>query len=208
MTNVDLGSLARRLDRIEQALARLSVLDDLINSTDPPPEDLGRIRSDLYRLLALIRRPPIGDPAASDLARLIRRPPIGDPAASDLARLGRSVLEERLSEILSRNPGWFTDPPPDDFLNVRVLDLIRRWRGGFSDPAPEDLANARLRDLLQRIPGGGITDPGPDDLARLTKPEIEAQLHKVNAELVRLKSLERMLNERRSQLGGSGKEAT
>ena len=217
MANVDLESLAQRLDRIEQALGRLSVLTDLLNTVDPPPDDLGRVRSDLRALLSLLR-PPVGDPAVTDLVRILasRRPiadpavsdlvrrlamrrPIADPAVSDLVRSGATV-EERLNEILARNPGWFADPPPEDFLNVRVLDLIRRWRGGFTDPAPEDLANLRLRDLLQRIPGGGISDPPPEDIARLTKPEIESQLHRINAETVRLKSLERLLNERLSSL--------
>jgi hypothetical protein len=214
MATVDLESLAQRLDRIEQALGRLSVLNDLLNMGDPPPDDLGRARSALLNLL----RPPVGDPAVTDLVRILasRRPiadpavsdlvrrlamrrPIADPAVSDLVRSGATV-EERLNEILARNPGWFADPPPEDFLNVRVLDLLRRWRGGFTDPAPEDLANVRLRDLLQRIPGGGISDPPPEDIARLTKPEIESQLHRINAETVRLKSLERLFNERLGSL--------
>src|SRR5262249_54361321 len=100
------------------------------------------------------------------------------------------------SDILRRNPGWIADPPPDDFLNVRILDLIRRFRGGFSDPAPDDLSNVRLRDLIQRIPGGGFTDPSPEDIARLTRPELESQLHKINIEMVRLTSLERLIKER------------
>src|SRR5262245_40839424 len=135
MADADLSGLAQRLDRIERALSRLSVLDDLLNPVDPPPEDLGHRRPGLLQLLELIRRPPKGD-----------------PPALDLARVRGSTVEERLGEILRRNPGWFADPPPEDFLNVRLLDLIRRWRGGFTDPAPDDLANARLRDLLQRIP--------------------------------------------------------
>jgi hypothetical protein len=186
MANVDLDSLAQRLDRIERVLSRFSVLDDLINPVDPPPDDLGRVRPDILRqrLIDLI-------------AHLI---PKGDPPPFDFVRGRGSALEARIGEILRRNPGWFVDPPPEDFLNVRLLDLVRRWRGGFSDPAPEDLGNVRLRDLLQRIPGGGIADPPPEDLARLTKPELEAQLHKVNTELLRLKSLERLFNERLGKL--------
>jgi hypothetical protein len=187
MANPDLGSLAQRLDRIERALARFSVLDDLINPVvDPPPDDLARIRPELLRLRLI------------DLIRHLI--PKGDPPPDDLVRWRGSPLEARLGEILRRNPGWFVDPPPEDFLNVRLLDLIRRWRGGFTDPAPEDLGNVRLRDILQRIPGGGIVDPPPEDIARLTKAEVEAQLHKINAEMVRLKSLERLFHERLGSL--------
>jgi hypothetical protein len=179
MANEDLSSLAQRLDRIERALTRFTWLDDLFNPiVDPPPDDLGRIRPELLRLIELIRRPPRGD-----------------PPALDLTRLRGTAVQERLNEILRRNPGWFTDPPAEDFLNVRLLDLIRRWRGGFTDPAPDDLANVRLRDLLQRLPGGGIADPAAEDLARLTKLEVETQLHKIGAEMIRLKSLERLFND-------------
>ncbi len=185
-SNIDLNSIVQRLDRIEQKLSRASVLDDLINPVDPPPDDLGRIRPEILglRLIDLIRK---------------FRIPKGDPPPFDSVRFQGNVLQERLGDILQRNPGWFTDPPPDDFLNVRVLDLIRRYRGGFTDPAPDDLAGVRLRDLIQRIPGGGFTDPPPDDIGRLSRPELEAQLHKINAELVRLKSLERLITDRLSK---------
>jgi hypothetical protein len=188
MTDPNPGDFAQRLDRIERALARLSVLDDLINPVDPPPDDLVRLRPDLLQLRLV------------DLIRHII--PKGDPPPIDIVRTRGSAIETRLAEIMRRNPGWFVDPPPEDFLNVRILDLIRRYRGGFTDPAPDDLANVRLRDLLERIPGGGIVDPGPEDIARLTKTELEAQLHKVNAEMVRLKSFERLINERLSTFNG------
>lgn len=181
--NIDLNSIVQRLDRIEQKLSRASLLDDLINPVDPPPDDWARIRPEILgmRLIDLIRK---------------FRIPKGDPPPFDSVRFQGNIVQERLAEVLQRNPGWFTDPPPDDFLNVRVLDLIRRYRGGFSDPAPDDLAGVRLRDLIQRIPGGGFTDPPPDDIGRLSRPELEAQLHKINAELVRLKSLERLITDR------------
>jgi hypothetical protein len=117
-----------------------------------------------------------------------------DPAVTDTVRA-------TLEDIISRNPGWFADPPPEDFLNVRILDLIRRYRGGFTDPAPDDLANIRLSDLLQRIPGGGFTDPAPPDIGRLTQAELETQRHRINAEKVRLESLDRMIGDRLNQLG-------
>jgi hypothetical protein len=37
-------------------------------------------------------------------------------------------------------------------------------------------------DRLQRVHGGGFTEPAPEDITRLTVPEIENQLHKINAE--------------------------
>jgi hypothetical protein len=49
---------------------------------------------------------------------------------------------------------------------------------------------------MQRVPGGGFSDPPPDDIARLTRPELEAQLHKLSTEIVRLKSLERLISDR------------
>jgi hypothetical protein len=113
-----------------------------------------------------------------------------------------------LEEIVRRSPGWFADPPPEDFLNVRLLDLIRRYRGGFTDPVPDELGNIRLSDLFQRIPGGGFTDPAPPDIARLTPTELETQRHRINAEKVRLDSLDRMIGERLNQLGGEGSAGT
>ena len=86
---------------------------------------------------------------------------------------------------------------------MRILDLIRRFRGGFTDPAPDDLANIRLSDLLQRIPGGGFSDPPPEDISRLTPAELETQRHRINAEKVRLDSLDRMIGERLNQIGGA-----
>jgi hypothetical protein len=123
--------------------------------------------------------------------------PIADPPPDDIVR-------RRIQDIVLRNPGWITDPPPEDFLNVRILDLIRRYRGGFTDPAPDDLANVRLRDLLQRIPGGGVSDPSPEDLSRLTRVELESHIHRINAEMIRLQSMERLMTERLDEIGKQG----
>jgi hypothetical protein len=119
---------------------------------------------------------------------------------------------DRIEQILVRyQPGIIVDPAPDDTVRHRpdifqtgLLELIRRWGGGTTDPAPEDLANVRLIDVIRQgvhiphihQPG----DPGPDDIARLSRQEVEAQIHQVNAEKVRLQSLEKLLNERLGQV--------
>lgn len=136
----------------------------------------------------------------SELEDLIRRISPVDPPPDDISRIDREGIRSRVMEIVRRNPGWITDPPPEDFLNVRVLDLIRRFRGGFSDPAPDDIANVRLGDILHRIPGGGVSDPPPSDISRLGRVELESQLHKINSEMVRLKSLERLISERLKEI--------
>ena len=127
------------------------------------------------------------------------RSPIADPPPYDYGYLDK-LVERRIDHIFKKNPGWISDPPPEDFLNVRVLDLLRRYRGGFTDPAPDDLSNVRLRDIIQRIPGGGFTDPSPVDIRNLTISETESQLHKVNTELVRLNSLKRTLTNRLDEI--------
>lgn len=190
MPDSDMAILSKRMEALEKAIIHLKGPQG-----DPPPDDLGHWRWDIVRRL-------------QDLERFFQRhfPRTGDPPPDDLGRLGSDLVRTRLGDLLRVNPGWFTDPPPDDFLNVRVLDLIRRFRGGFTDPAPDDLGNIRLRDLLQRIPGGGVTDPSPEDLNRMTLSEVETQLHKIGAELVRLKSIERVMQERVQQLKGAKKQ--
>jgi hypothetical protein len=190
MSDIDIAALSKRIDALERAAIQFK-----IPHGDPPPDDLGQWRWQIFQRL-------------QDLERLIGRwrTPIADPAPEDLASIRPDMVRSRLAEIARFQPGWFTDPPPDDFLNVRILDLIRRYRGGFTDPVPEDFANVRLRDVLQRIPGGGIVDPGPDDIGRLTVTEIETQLHKIGAESVRLKSIERLMQDRLQQLKGGKKQ--
>ena len=183
MADTDLAGISQRLDRIEQILSQIRIPPFV----DPAPEDIARLRPDVFhlRLIDLIRN-------------TITK---GDPPPSDLGRAG---VEARVSQLFQRRPGWIADPPPEDFLNLRLLDLIRRWRGGTTDPAPEDLANVRLGDLLRQPvhfpPVHQPGDPGPDDIARLSRQEVEEQVHKVNAEVVRLQSLGKLLNERLGQL--------
>jgi hypothetical protein len=164
MADSDLALIVQRLDRIEH---RLSALPGLINPVDPPPDDLVRLRPDIFqrRLIDLIRDVIIkGDPPPIDVSRFRGLAGGGtEAAASDLFRRIR----------------WFADPPPDDLWNLRLRDLIARIPGG----------------------GGGVVDPAPDDIGRLTKPEVEALVHKVNAELVRLQSVEKLLNERLATFG-------
>jgi hypothetical protein len=182
MSNTD---IAFRLERIERSLARLGVLDDLVNPVDPSPVDTGRIRPELLELRLV------------DLLRDFRIPK-GDPPPDDIVRRRWSDFAASVNDIARRWRNPVVDPPPDEFFNVRVLDLLRRWRGGFSDPAPDDLAGVRLRDLFERLPGGvgGVGDPAPEDIGRLSKAELESQLHKLSAEVVRLNSMQRMIKER------------
>ena len=182
MADTDLASISQRLDRIEQLLAQIR----LPPFVDPAPEDIARLRPDVFqlRLIDLIRNIVIK----------------GDPPPSDFSRLGSDV-EARAAQLFQRRPGWIADPPPEDFLNLRLLDLIRRWRGGTTDPAPEDLANVKLGDLFRHFPPiHQPGDPGPEDIARLSRQEVEDQIHKVSAEVVRLQSLGKLLNERLGQL--------
>lgn len=184
MNDNELSALAKRVESIEKSIVHLKGPQG-----DPPPDDIGHWRWDIARRL-------------QELERWIfkLKSPIADPAPDAYLGHQSDFVRSRLAELVKFNPGWFTDPPPDDFLNVRVLDLIRRYRGGFTDPVPEDFAKLRLGDLLQRVPGGGISDPSPEDIGRLTRTELETQLHKIGAELVRLKSIERVMQDRIQQL--------
>ena len=189
MSDIDIAALVKRIEALEKVAIHFKAPQG-----DPPPDDLGHWRSNVFARM-------------QDIERLLARLKftIADPPPDELGYLRPDMVRSRISDLARLQPGWFTDPPPDDFLNVRVLDLIRRYRGGFTDPVPEDFANVRLKDVLQRIPGGGIVDPGPEDIGRLTVTEIETQLHKIGAESVRLKSIERLMHDRLQQLKGGKK---
>jgi hypothetical protein len=166
----DLYLLDARLSYVEQILATLG----LINPVDPAPPDVSRLGSLQAEAL---RRPggPIVDPAASDRVRLaealLHRPPHGDPAASDRVRLAESLLR--------RPPHG--DPPASDRVRLATGDV---------DP----IVAAWIARLLAGV------DPPPEDMARLTKTEIEATARAVSADMVRLKSIEGLLNERLKEL--------
>lgn len=114
-------------------------------------------------------------------------PPIADPAPFDSVKF---------AEFLKQNWRWWTDPAPEDILNISIRDLATKIGGGVTDPAPEDIVNINLGDLIGQLPGGGVTDPPPADIARFTRTDIEARLHKISSEMVRLKSLHKMLEAR------------
>ncbi len=85
----------------------------------------------------------------------------------------------------------------------RIEQLLthRPGPGPIVDPAPEDTVRGGVHASaihLPHIPPKG--DPAPIDLARLSRQEVQEQLHQVNAEVVRLQSLGKMLNERLGQL--------
>lgn len=84
----------------------------------------------------------------------------------------------------------------------RIEQLLthRPGPGPIVDPGPEDTVRGVQASALHlpHIPPKG--DPAPIDLARLSRQEVEEQLHQVNTETVRLQSLSKMLNERLGQL--------
>jgi hypothetical protein len=175
--------------------ARLSYLEQILAAwqVDPPPPDLSR----QGLMTEAARRPgvgPIVDPAASDRVRLaealLRRPPPGDPAATDRVRLAEALLRR---------------PPPGDPAasdRVRLAELLLR-RPPHGDPAVSDRVRLEgvdpiVAEWIARLLAG--VDPPPEDIARLTAGEIEAATRAVAEDIVRLKSIEGLLNERLKEL--------
>jgi len=169
----DLYLLDARLSYIEQILAQLGAI------IDPPPPDVSRLGG--VQLEARRRTGggpgPIVDPAASDRVRLaellVQRKPHGDPAVSDRVRLAEALLHR---------------PPHGD---PAVADRVRLEVGNVDPIIAEWIAR-----LLINV------DPPPEDLARLTATEVEAATRAVSTNIVRLKSIEGLLNERLKELGG------
>ena len=115
-----------------------------------------------------------------------------DPAPSDLSRLGGAELQSlhrpivdpavsdrvRLAEALLRRPPH-GDPPASDRVRLEGIDpIVSEW----------------IARLL--IHG----DPPPEDIARLTASELEASVRVVSEDIVRLRSIEGLLNERLKEL--------
>jgi len=185
----DFYLIEARLSYLEQILAALG----LINPVDPAPSDFARLGA---AQLEAFRRPggPIVDPAVSDRVRLaeslLRRPPQGDPAATDRVRLAELLLRRphpgdpavsdrvRLAELLLRRPPH-GDPPASDRVRLEGVDpIIGEW----------------IARLLSGV------DPPPEDIARLTVGEIETTVRAVSEDIVRLRSVEGLLNERLKEL--------
>jgi hypothetical protein len=192
----DLYLIDARLSYLEQILAALG----LINPVDPAPSDLSRLGG---AQAEAFRRPgPIVDPAVTDRVRLaeslLRRPPQGDPAAADRVRLAELLLRRpqpgdpavsdrvRLAELLLRRPPH-GDPPASDRVRLEGLDPM-------------------LAEWIARLLHGG--DPPPEDIARLTANELEATVRAVSEDIVRLRSIEGLLNERLKEVreGEAGKQ--
>ncbi|HMD63173.1 MAG TPA: hypothetical protein VKF83_04260 [Stellaceae bacterium] len=184
----DLYLIDARVSYLEQILAALG----LINPVDPAPLDLSRLGG---AQVEAFRRPgPIVDPAVTDRVRLaeslLRRPPQGDPAAADRVRLAELLLRRpqpgdpavsdrvRLAELLLRRPPH-GDPPASDRVRLEGVDPI-------------------LAEWVVRLLHGG--DPPPEDIARLTAIELEATVRAVSEDIVRLRSIEGLLNERLKEL--------
>jgi hypothetical protein len=193
----DLYLIDARVSYLEQILAALG----LINPVDPAPWDISRLGG---AQVEAFRRPgpgPIVDPAVTDRVRLaeslLRRPPQGDPAAADRVRLAELLLRRpqpgdpavsdrvRLAELLLRRPPH-GDPPASDRVRLEGLDPI-------------------LAEWIARLLHGG--DPPPEDIARLTANELEATARAVSEDIVRLRSIEGLLNERLKEVreGEAGK---
>ncbi len=185
----DLYLIDARISYLEQVLAALG----LINPGDPPPSEFSRFGA---AQLEAFRRPggPIVDPAVSDRVRLaeslLRRPPQGDPAATDRVRLAELLLRRphpgdpavsdrvRLAELLLRRPPH-GDPPASDRVRLEGLDPI-------------------LAEWIARLLAG--SDPPPEDITRLTAGEIETTARAVAEDIVRLRSIEGLLNERLKEM--------
>ena len=175
-------------------------LGGLINPVDPAPSDLSRLGG---AQAEAFRRPgPIVDPVVTDRVRLaeslLRRPPQGDPAAADRVRLAELLLRRpqpgdpavsdrvRLAELLLRRPPH-GDPPASDRVRLEGLDPM-------------------LAEWIARLLHGG--DPPPEDIARLTANELEATVRAVSEDIVRLRSIEGLLNARLKEVreGEAGKQ--
>ncbi len=161
-----------------------------------------------------------------DVARLhigdvigIEPGPVVDPAPDDV---GRWV---RIDPRLIRPIPWPGDPAPFDagrfqaVENVKLLDAVARITGVAADKVKvSELAKISVRDLILqvvRIPDGG--DPPPIDYVRyaevararavsgdlsvreisaMDKPELQATLHRINAEITRFESLRELVEKR------------
>ena len=120
--------MARKLELLESILERSGILDSIIQSVDPPPDDIGRVSGF---------------------------------AGGGLAGGG---LIGGISPV--------ADPAPDDYV---------RWIGG---------SRINLAEILRRFRPG---DPAPIDISRFNRVQLESALASINAEKVRLESLESMV---------------
>jgi hypothetical protein len=93
------------------------------------------------------------------------------------------------------------DPPPDDLGRVSGFGGLAGGGliGGISpvaDPAPDDFVRwiggnrINLAEILRRFRPG---DPAPIDISRFNRVQLESALASINAEKVRLESLESMV---------------
>src|SRR5215472_3675835 len=151
----------------------------LINPVDPPPPDISRL-------------------GGAQLEAFHRPGPIVDPAVTDRVRL---------AELLLHRP-QHGDPPVTD--RVRLAELLLR-RPPHGDPPASDRVRLEgvdplLAEWIDRLLTGG--DPPPEDIARLTANELEATVRAVSEDIVRLRSIEGLLNERLKEVreGEAGKQ--
>ncbi|MCP4569554.1 MAG: hypothetical protein GY841_18410 [FCB group bacterium] len=195
---------------------RLRVLEDTLQRikpgqwTDPPPFDRSRYASRDYVTDPppdQFQTNPIVDPAPYDFRHRYCGcpyhrhwplwppwpPPYADPVPMDASRRAFTQSDAREKMMWPQPIPW--DPMPFEYFRIPIVDLIRKFRG--SDKITIDnIADLRIVDLIPGIiPGGGVTDPGPEDWSRLSKADLEATHHRINSELIRLKSLEKRISE-------------
>lgn len=94
-----------------------------------------------------------------------------------------------------------------DELRVRLDGmeaLLHRRFGPVTDPAPDDFGRGwhlppSWWDRDWRIPKPG--DPSPLDFSRFSRVQLQMTLHTIQAERVRLDSMETLVNEQMKSLG-------
>ena len=118
-----------------------------------------------------------------------------DPVPEDIANI-------RIAHIIRQLPGGgVVDPGPDDLPNLDLGTILGGLGGNVVDTAPDDITRIRLEDIINSLPGGGVLDPSPEDLAHLNQANLELLRHRITADMIRLTSLRRSIDETLQESG-------
>lgn len=104
-----------------------------------------------------------------------------------------------IDAVIDGTFGPHVDPAPEDLGRIGSFGMAGRFGGWVADPSPDDLGRLGISERLLaalkgwRPPRPG--DPSPLDLSRLSKLQLEIALHGVEAERVRLDSMESLLKQ-------------